>query len=299
MPDVLAAATWSRLKAFLAVYDGGSVRAAAETLHVTAPAVSAAVGALEEGLGTRLFAKSGRGITPTEAGDTFATYARSLLGLLGEAVRSVGDAESGRLRIGAVSTVSEYVLPALLAGFMSRFPRVDLSVSVLPRDELFARAHDHAFDVVLAGRPPRGSGLRTLARRRHRLLVVGMDAEVDVTTARWLLTAEGSGTRFTTVSLLAALEATPPTLTLGTQGATIAAARAGLGVTLAHEEAVAASLESGELVAVDVPGTPLERPWHLCSSESPTAVARLFLAHLTDPAEVGAQAFHTRNRPQG
>lgn len=90
------AATWGRLQTFLAVYEGGSIRAAAEALHVTPPAVSAAIAALETALGTALFTKSGRGIVATDAGETFASYARKLLGLLAEAASAVHDADRGR-----------------------------------------------------------------------------------------------------------------------------------------------------------------------------------------------------------
>ena len=278
-PDLPAAATWGRLQTFLAVYDAGSVRAASEVLFVTPPAVSAAISALETSLGTPLFAKAGRGITPTPAGDTFAAYSRSLIGLLSEAAGAVRDAERGHLRIGAVATASEYVLPPLMASFVAAYPEVELSLSVLPRDELFAQATHHEVDLVVAGRPPKGSGLRTRATRDNRLIVVGRPG-LNPETATWLLTGQGSGTRMTTLELLASLDLRPNQLTLGTSGAAIAAAREGLGVTLVHERAVAELLKSGTLTAYDVPGTPLERPWHLCTSVSPSPTTRLFLKHL-------------------
>lgn len=277
-PDSSAALTWGRLSSFLAVYDAGSVRAAAEALVVTPPAISAAVSALESALGAALFTKSGRGITPTPAGHTFATYARSLVGLLSEATGSVRDAERGLLRIGAVATASEYVLPPLIAGFVTAYPEVELSLAVMPRDELFARARQHEVDLVVAGRPPRGSGLRTRATRENRLIVVGRSG-LSVESATWLLTGQGSGTRTTSLELLASLQLTPAQLTLGTSGAAIAAAREGLGLTLVHEQAVSELLAAGVLTTYDVPGTPLARPWHLCTSDSPSPTTQLFLEH--------------------
>ncbi|GAB6984914.1 LysR family transcriptional regulator [Nocardioides pyridinolyticus] len=298
--DLPAAATWARLQTFMAVYETGSVRAAAESLHVTPPAVSAAVSALESALGATLFGKAGRGIVPTDSGEIFAGYVRQLVGLLSEAAGAVHDADRGRVRIGAVSTASEYLLPRLMASFVAEYPHVELSLSVLPRDEVFALAADHAVDVVLAGRPPRGSGLVTRARRPNRLVLVGRPGQwQDPLTTTWLLTALGSGTRDTTLSLLSRLQAAPPLLTLGTAGAAVAAAREGLGVTLVHEEAAGPHLDSGELATYPVPGTPLERPWHLCTASEPTAATRLFLRHVCDPDRVGDAAFHTRSRLQG
>lgn len=298
--DLPAAATWGRLQTFMAVHETGSVKAAAEALHVTPPAVSAAIAALESALGTTLFGKAGRGIVPTDAGETFAGYVRKLLGLLTEAAGAVHDADRGRVRIGAVATASQYVLPRLIASFAAEHPQIELSLSVLPRDELFALASDHAVDVVLAGRPPRGSGLVTRARRANRLVLVGRPGlRGDPLTTTWLLTAVGSGTRDTTLALLTRLQASPPLLTLGTSGAAVAAAREGLGVTLVHEEAVREQLDSGELAAHSVAGTPLDRPWHLCTTSEPTAATRLFLRHVRDPERVGAAAFHTPHRPEG
>ncbi|MFC7220155.1 LysR family transcriptional regulator [Streptomyces polyrhachis] len=299
--ELPAAVTWARLQTFLTVYGAGSVRAAAEALHVTPPAVSAAIAALESALGTVLFTKSGRGIVPTDAGATFAPYARKLLGLLREAAGAVHEADRGRVRIGAVATAGEYVLPALIASFAAHHPQVELSLSVLPRDELFALAADHAVDVALAGRPPRGAGgLVTRARRPNRLVLVGRPGLVgDPLTATWLLTGQGSGTRNTTMSLLTRLQAAPPLLTLGTSGAAVAAARQGLGVTLVHEEAARGALESGELAVHPVAGTPLDRPWHLCTSAEPTAATRLFVRHVCDGERVGGAAFHTLSRPRG
>lgn len=298
--DWPAAATWGRLATFMAVYETGSVRAAAEALHVTPPAVSAAITALDAALGTPLFGKAGRGIVPTDAAEILAGYVRKLLGLLAEAAGAVHDADRGRVRIGAVATASEYILPRLMASFIEDHPHVELSLSVLPRDELFSRAVDHAFDVVLAGRPPRVSGLVTRAWRANQLVVVGRPGlKGGPLTKTWLLTGLGSGTRDTALSLLGRLQASPPLLTLGTSGAAVAAARQGLGVTLVHEEAVREHLDSGELASYAVPGTPLDRPWQFCTTSDPTAATRLFLQHVCDPNRVGAAAFHTRHRPQG
>lgn len=294
--DVPAAATWGRLQTFLAVYETGSVRAAAAALQVTPAAVSSAVAALEQALGASLFDRVGRGISPSAAGDTFAGYARKLLGLLTEAAGALHDADRGRVRIGAVATAGEYLLPRLMATFAEDHPHVELSLSVLPRDEVFALFTDHAVDVVLAGRPPRGSGLVTRARRPNRLVLVGRPgAPVDPLTTPWLLTALGSGTRETALSLLDRLQAAPPLLTLGTAGAAIAAARQGLGVTLVHESAARPDLDAGSLVTHPVAGTPLERPWHLCTSAEPTAATRLFVRHVCDAGRAGAVAFHTRS----
>ena len=298
--STMSAVTWGRMRTFLTVVDHGSVRAAAAVLHVTEPAVSAAVAALDRHLGTSLLAKEGRGVRVTDAGLVYAGYCRRILGLVEESESAVRSADRGRLRIGAVATASENVIPPLLASFHRRYPEVDLTLSVRPRDDLFAELGDHRTDLVIAGRPPRGSGLRSRARRGNRLIVVGAPGTAgDPLTATWLLRGPGSGTRDTTLGLLTQLDASPHVLTLGTHGAVVAAAREGLGVTLVHEDAVRPDLERGVLVQLPVPRTPVDRPWHVATTDSPSPSVELFLAHITSVDDVGGEAFHLLNRPQG
>ncbi|MDO5683421.1 MAG: LysR family transcriptional regulator [Propionibacteriaceae bacterium] len=297
LATVPAALTWSRLRTFLAVVDFGGVAAAADLLRVTAPAVSAAVSVLESELGTKLFAKSGRGVVPTEAGLVFAEHCRTLLGLVQTAREATRDAETARLRLGVVETAAETLLPGLLATFSTRHPGVELAIVVEPRDELFARLGHHELDLVLAGRPPRGSGFISRATRENSLIVVGAPGTGGNSTSGqrrdevWLLRGHGSGTRETALGLLARMEPRPGVLTLGTQGACLAAARAGLGVTLVHLDAAKRDLELGALKEVRQRGTPLRRPWHLCTGPRPTRVAELFLAHVTDVGAAGEHPF--------
>ncbi|WP_406230795.1 LysR family transcriptional regulator [Nocardia sp. NBC_01009] len=282
----------SRMETFLAVSRQGSIRRAASQLHITEAAVSAAVAHIEKQLGAKLTTKSGRGIALTEAGRVYAEYCRTILGLMKEAHAAVRRAETGRLRIGVVATAGEYVLLRLLASFRNRYPDIELSLSVHPRDVLFIELHHHETDLVIAGRPPRDTGLVIRGRRACQLVVVGAPEHCpDPLRSTWLLRGRGSGTRDATLNLLDRLEITPPTLTLGSHGAVLAAAREGLGVTLMHSDALVGDLESGLLQALPVDGTPLDRPWHAITTRTPTPTTRLFLAHILDPAEVGAAVF--------
>ncbi len=296
----MTAVSWTRMRTFLAVVDHGSVRGAAGQLRVTEPAVSAAVTYVEKQLGTELFSKQGRGIRLTDSGAVYAAYCRRILGLMAESQAAVLKAERGRLRLGAVASASEYVLPRLLASFRRRYPDIDLSLSVLPRDDLFTQLGHHETDLVLAGRPSRGSGLVTRALRPNSLVVVGAAGRFAAPLSEtWLLRGPGSGTRDATIALLNSLDASPPTLTLGTHGAVVAAAREGLGVTLVHADAIDQDLDSGRLEVLPVAQSPLDRPWHIATTQTPIPTTRLFIQHITDREQVGDAAFHPDNRPAG
>ncbi len=287
--------TPGRLRTYLAVVEHGSARAAAAHLSVTESAVSASLAALHREVGVTLFARHGRGLQLTEAGGVFAGYARRLLGLMDEslaATRQGRDAEHGRVRVGAVATVGEYLAPGLLATFTHRYPHVELTLDVGVRDSVFARLADHRLDVVIGGRPPTGRALVTRATRSNSLVVVAAGGSTpQLATTTWLLREPGSGTRDATLALLAALQIDARTLTLGSHGAVVASAVLGLGVTVASADAVAQHLAGGQLQSLSVRGTPLDRPWHAVTSATPTATTRLFINHLTDPDHAGDLAF--------
>ncbi len=287
--------TLTQLRAFVAVADTGSVRAAAERLVVTQPAVSAAVGALQRSLGSDLVEPHGRGLRLTEAGQVFAGYARRVLGLLEEAETAASggaDPTRGNLRIAAVTTASEHVLPRSLATFLDDYPHVGLRLEVGNRERVWSLLLQHEVDIALAGRPPVDADVKTRAVRPNQLVVVAAPGRaptdgvslVQLESETWLLREAGSGTRAALQRLLNAVGIDPPVLTLGSNGAVVAAATAGLGFGLVSRDAVDREVAADELRVVDVEGTPIARPWHAVTHLDTTPTAELFVAHLTDRA---------------
>ena len=281
--------TESRLRTFVALADTGSVRAAAERLYVTESAVSAAVSALARDLGVAVVERQGRGVRLTPAGEVYASYARKVLGLLEQgraAARGEADPGRGSLRLAAGTTAADPILPRLLAGFRKRWPQVELTLEVGPSRVVWQRLADHEADLVLGGRPPAGVPATVLATRPNELVVVtAPGVPFDLHTTPWGMREPGSGTRATAEAYLAEREADPPQLVLGSNGAVIAGAAAGLGAALVSRDAVGAELKAGRLVVIDAPGTPLHRPWHAVCGATPTATTRLFIEHLLeDPA---------------
>jgi DNA-binding transcriptional LysR family regulator len=279
--------TAARLGAFVAVADSGSVQAAAKRLFVTESAVSAAIAALAREVGVPLLERDGRGLRLTQAGHTYAGYARTILGLHDEALaaaRGGTDPQRGRVRVAAVTTAGEHVLPALLAAFLGRYPGVDLQLEVATSERVWDLLGTHRADLAIAGRPPPGLDTAIVqAVRPNALMVVAAPALAegfDPARTRWLLREAGSGTRTTCEALLAGWEVDPPRLTLGSNGAVVAAAAAGLGVTLVSGDAVTRQLADATLVQVKAPGTPLRRPWHAVTAGQAQPTPTLLVDHL-------------------
>ena len=232
------AVTLTQLVAFLTVVRRGSVTAAAEELVVTQPSVSAAVNALERELGVTLTERTGRTVRPTAAGEVYAPYAADVLGLLEQgahAAREAAEAHPHTLRISAVTTAGEYLVPQLIQAFRERRPEVEISLDVGNREVVFQRVLDHKVDVAVTGRIPDDDRLvgvdfadnefvlitsadDPLARRRW----VGIE---ELAARPWLLREPGSGTRTLVEEFLASRGMEPNVLTLGSNGAIKQAAR--------------------------------------------------------------------------
>jgi DNA-binding transcriptional LysR family regulator len=285
--------TRTQLRSLIAVSETGSVVGAAQRLFVSAAAVSAAIGSLEREIGVRLLERVGRGVRLTPAGELFVEYARRIEGLEEEAlvrVRSLGDPEGGVLRIGAVATVGEELLPRWLSAFRAVHPRVSVLLEVANKARLLELLRAHRLDLVVAGRPPLGERLRIVATRPHQLLLCAgatwakewfgsatriLPAEAEAVT--WLKREEGSGTRASTDEVLAALEIQPPSLTIGSNLAIKRGVELGLGVAVLSSDLVARELERGELVSLPLGPLPSVRRWCLIVSteETPGPVAAL------------------------
>jgi DNA-binding transcriptional LysR family regulator len=277
----------ARLRALVTVADAGSVREAARRLSVTESAVSAALAALAREVRAPLVERDGRGLRLTGSGQAYTDYARQILGLHEEALaaaRSGPDPERGRVRVAAVTSAGEHLLPAQLASFLGAHPGVDLRLEVGSSERMWAMFAAHEADVMVGGGPPAHVTDVVIRATRPNLLVVvaapAMAASFDLAATRWLQREAGSATRAHGEVLLSALEAAPPTLTLGSNGAVVACAVAGLGATLISREAVRDHLSRGELVQVPVPGTPLRRPWRAVTHRQPPAAAALLVRHL-------------------
>ena len=125
-----------RLRVFRAVAEEMSFRKAAEVLHLSQPAVSQHIHALEEEAGVRLFDRArgeghGSQISLTEAGGFCWGTRSTAAATMAEAQRALAalnDEAVGALRLGASTTVAQYVLPRILGAFLRQYPQVKLSL---------------------------------------------------------------------------------------------------------------------------------------------------------------------------
>src|SRR5512140_3562102 len=119
------------LRACVAVAELASFRAAAETIHLSQPALSRRIEKLEDALGVRLFDRDTRNVELTAVGRDFVRKARSLLDdldtmLLG--VQDVAANRSGQVTLACIPSAVHYFLPSVLRTYHERFPRIRVRV---------------------------------------------------------------------------------------------------------------------------------------------------------------------------
>ncbi|KUJ84228.1 LysR family transcriptional regulator [Microbulbifer flavimaris] len=134
------------LKAFLSIAEQGSVSEAAEYLHLTQPAVSKRLAALEQQLGTPLFDRIGRKLQLTDAGRALLPRARHILNEVSDAereLRSLGGDVSGSLRIATSHHVGLHHLPPVLKEYSNRYPEVALDIDFVDSEQ--------AYEALMAG----------------------------------------------------------------------------------------------------------------------------------------------------
>ncbi|RBP44265.1 LysR family transcriptional regulator [Roseimicrobium gellanilyticum] len=159
------------LRYFWMVARKGSVRRAAEELHVSQPAISAQLRSLEESLGEKLFQRKGRGIALTEAGQMAMAYADDIFSAGRELVNSLkhlpGNRKALRLNVGMTDALSKQIAFEILKpAFQFAVPThvVCRQAELAP---LIHQLHAHRLDIVLSDEPA-SSGLKSKVYN-HRL----------------------------------------------------------------------------------------------------------------------------------
>jgi DNA-binding transcriptional LysR family regulator len=156
---------------FVRTVDEGSVSAAARSVHLTQPALSRNLKLLEEDVGTRLFARSGRRLVLTPAGRALLPEARSLLEAAQrvetQARRAAADGYYD-LRLGCIDSVATYLLPGALRDLRRTWPRLKVTLVTGRSSELIDAIAEGRLDVALvasSGAPPRLASVRVAPYR--------------------------------------------------------------------------------------------------------------------------------------
>lgn len=120
-----------RLKVFQTVARSRNFTQAASELHISQPAVTGHIKELEKKYGVQLFNRSRNGLELTHEGQLFMDYADEILEKYRDLefeMNLIEHKKKGTLRVGASTTLAQYIMPSIMASFMKRFPEISLSM---------------------------------------------------------------------------------------------------------------------------------------------------------------------------
>lgn len=153
-----------QLRAFLALAEQRSFTRAAQQVHLSQPAFSALIRALESSLDARLFDRSTRSVELTAEGRLFEASARQLLGDFGAAVGHLRDhlqLRTGRVSLAALPSLAAGWLPAILAEYKAQWPGVELNLHDSLSDDCLDLLRGGVVEFALASTGANSAGLLT------------------------------------------------------------------------------------------------------------------------------------------
>ncbi len=279
-----------QLRVFLSAARHMSFGKAATELNLTAPAVSMQIREMEGDLGIELFARVGRRVELTTAGEYFLVYAKRIAGNLRDAeitLSKLRGTELGTLKIGLVST-AKYFLPQLLARFRDDHFGVQIKLEVRNRDQMVELLRDGDIDLAIMGRTPADMDTRIEAFAAHPHAFIASPehplsreqgiSPLVLNQLELISREQGSGTRAIMERFLKNRGLTPRvTMEMSSNESIKQAVMANLGISFVSLHTVGLEVTHGKLAVLDIDETPISRAWHVValnrSNHSPSAEA--------------------------
>lgn len=141
-----------RLKVFDTVAKRLNFTKAANELNITQPAVTKHIKEIELNLNIKLFERNGTKIKLTKAGEILLKYTEEIFSVYQKMEFEIGqlqEKQKGTLRLGASTTIAQYVLPPILAEFRKRFPEIQLSLVIQNSEKIEELLANQKIDIGL------------------------------------------------------------------------------------------------------------------------------------------------------
>jgi len=274
-----------RLEAFCKVYENRGFSKAGQVLFLSQPTISAHVSSLEEELDTPLFDRLGRAILPTKAGDILYKHCLEIFARLRQAtaeIEALRERVGGDLDLGASTIPAHYIVPGILAGFLTRYPEVKVRLHLGDSRQITTQVKEGVLTLGVVGAKYDDPDLVHTLVMRDELIVIASpallasrkidpaDAELSLDEAvawPWIMREQGSGTRKAFEAALVAAGYDPRRLHVAVEVASnetvLHCARGSMGLAVTSRLAASMFLENGELVLVRFPKLRFERDFYV------------------------------------
>nr|WP_170295425.1 selenium metabolism-associated LysR family transcriptional regulator [Chengkuizengella sediminis] len=268
-----------QLHIFFTVAEKGSFSAAAQFLHMTQPAVTMQIQALEEHFGTKLFHRTTKKVVCSEAGKALLPYAKQSFHLIketDEAMSKFTHSLKARLQLGASLTIGEYILPRILGPFSSEYPDISVSLKVNNTTQILDEILKHKLTFGLIEAEIHHPDLQTesvlsdeltlILPSNHPLLELDIIMLEDVIKYPFILREQGSGTRQVMEKELSKhgveVNAMNIVMELGSTGAVKSAVESGSGISILSHSSVKHEKTLGLLHTKTIHGISFKRDFY-------------------------------------
>jgi len=143
-----------KLRHLITVAESGSITQAAELLHITQPALSRSINALEDQYGVQIFERGRLGVSLTATGRQILAEAQRLLSraqLLQKNLAAYSKGEAGSIAFGVGPLIASVVLPTLSSEWLNQFPQLKLTASVKSPNFLLQELLDNEIELLFCG----------------------------------------------------------------------------------------------------------------------------------------------------
>ena len=196
-----------QLNAFLAIVSAGSLGRAAETLHITQPALSRTVRRLEQKIGAPLFERHSKGMQLTAVGSALLPHATLLLREAEhttEEINAMRGLAKGTIRVGAVGNIASLILPLAIGAVLKKWPQLTVFVIEGVWDRLAEGLVKHEIDLALSATADTPDDIEAIAdcrwqdqnhvvaAARHRLRRKRKLTLKDTMNEQWAITPRGT-----------------------------------------------------------------------------------------------------------
>lgn len=274
-----------KLKVFCTVAETKSFSKTSEIIHLTQPAVSLQIQALEEIYETKLFDRSSSTVTLTPAGEILYKYAKEILGLYANVEKVIGEITGlvkGSISIGASSTIGNYLLPGVITDFKKAHLKIKIHLLVGNTKRVVDMLNSGSIDVGLVeGEVSRQKMVVEKLIPDELLLVVPAhhpwakkkDIPIsELTKEPFIFREGGSGTRQMIEMFLAKYGISPNNMkvamVLGSTEAIKEAVENGLGVSILSRWAVRKEIKYGTLQLLRIKEERVNRDFSLIINKS-------------------------------
>lgn len=265
--------TLKQLQVFKAVASLSQVRLAAEQLNISQPATSMALAELEKQLGCQLFDRTGNRLKLNQQGALLLPMASELLARSREITNTFQNPAtqlSGLLKLGASTTIGNYLLPGILANFEHHHPDVATQLTIHNSSTIINKVLAFDVDIVciegpcqhpdIISSPWMTDHLVILCSPQHPLASQHSIRLDQLNHCHWVLRETGSGTRtLFDQSIGQHLNTANIRMELNQTEAIKQLVAAGLGITCLSDLSVTKELERRELIKLPLEGIDLSR----------------------------------------